>query len=102
MTVVYACKSDKVASAETKTSKESTVTKVDETPNNNKTITATNTDDKSSSSPMLGEKRNMKGSLPAKTFRVKGGVVNSVQSGMVILNQTKKLVRAYIDLGEGR
>lgn len=106
MTVVYACKSDKETSAESSTIIESPVMEVEETPDNNETITANKTgakaDDKKNSSSMFGKKGSMKGGLPAKTFRVKGGIVNTVKAGMVIVDQKKHLVRGYIDLGEGR
>ncbi len=106
MTAVYACNSDKGTSAESSTRIESPVMEVDETPDNNESITANKTgtkaDDKKNSSTMFGKKGSMKGGLPSKTFRVKGGMVNTVKAGMVIVDQKKHLVRGYIDLGEGR
>jgi hypothetical protein len=53
-------------------------------------------------STMYGKKGSMKGGFPSKTFRVKGGMVNTVKGGMVIVDQKKHLVRGYIDFGEGR
>ena len=105
MTAVYACNSDKGTSAESSTRIESPVIEVIN-PDNNEIVTANKTgakaDDKKKYSTMYGKKGSMKGGLPSKTFRVKGGMVNTVKGGMVIVDQKKHLVRGYIDFGEGR
>ena len=106
MTAVYACNSDKGTPAESSTRIESPVKEVEKTPNNNEIVTAkkigAKSDDKKKYSTMYAKKGSMKGALPPKTFRVKGGMVNTVKGGMVIVDQKKHLVRGYIDFGEGR
>jgi len=64
MIAVYACKSDKETSAKSSTRIESPIMEVDETPDNNESITANKTgtkvDDKKNSSTMFGKKGSMK------------------------------------------
>ena len=99
MTAVYACKSDHPTTAKSNKQVENPVERKDEKSIKTEAKSSEKIDAKVGSSPAAGKKGSRKGGLPAKTFLVKDGMINTIKAGMVIVTNKKKLVYGYVDTG---